>query len=678
TPDSVEGKIAASLNLGRVYRSMGLSGERASFDPFQKAEEYFSLSEKFANENFQSTGNEYYFGEVYLNTGLHFQSTSNFQKAEVYYNKAKDYFQKISNIPYYAFTLANIAVLKIKEGDQLARAIASGTSISNQEPKEFYDLAKTFLKEAINLFEDQRGSITNEIGRSTFFENKIVYYEYLIEILFNEGNYKEAFEFTERAKSRSFLDQILTKSINSEKVYSPEVQEYIKRERDLRNKINELREYPDSINVLAALNLEYKEVTDKIKELEPGYSTLISVDPLSVEEIQSLLPEKTGMIEFFLGRSFSAAFFVSKDSFIAKRISYGSTELSKMITDIQVLFYDYLNLKNRFWSDKVSDYEFEDLPVDTAAILAKWNLVQTPDKWQWNLVSIYGILFGQELTPAVQKVDNLIIIPHGSLHNFPFNALITSPAKVDLRKEKHIASPKFLIQEKSISVLPSSSLLKFSKEKREPGNLNALIIGDPIYPRASYKPLPNALAEAIYIYNVFGDNRALLLTRESATETAFKEKSKEFDIIHFGTHGVFYRSALDSRLLMTKTGADDGYLLTREIFELDINAALVMLSACESGQVGGFLEDRVSVGDEFTGLTRAFLFAGAESVVATLWRVDDSAAGRLTEIFYSNFVLENQSKLEALRSSQLKILSGELDPEWIHPFYWAPFVYTGY
>jgi len=138
------------------------------------------------------------------------------------------------------------------------------------------------------------------------------------------------------------------------------------------------------------------------------------------------------------------------------------------------------------------------------------------------------------------------------------------------------------------------------------------------------------------------------------------------DAVHLATHGLFEEEApLFSALLMNPATGQPSRLSLYEIVGMKIRARLVVLSACETG-VG-----KLQGGDEITGLTRTFLTAGADTVVASLWKVSDESTVMLMREFYRG--LKNGLKPGgALRASEIAVRE-----KYPHPFYWAPFVVTG-
>ena len=146
--------------------------------------------------------------------------------------------------------------------------------------------------------------------------------------------------------------------------------------------------------------------------------------------------------------------------------------------------------------------------------------------------------------------------------------------------------------------------------------------------------------------------QASVYLEKEATEEKAKSLSPQNDIIHFATHAELNENdPLSSAVLLARSDKEDGRLEVREIFRMDLKASLVVLSACETGL------GKLSSGDELVGLTRAFIYAGTPSVVASLWNVEDSSTAALMASFYKN--LKTMTKVEALRQAQLQLIRGD-------------------
>jgi CHAT domain-containing protein/tetratricopeptide (TPR) repeat protein len=251
------------------------------------------------------------------------------------------------------------------------------------------------------------------------------------------------------------------------------------------------------------------------------------------------------------------------------------------------------------------------------------------------------------LLPEIQDA-RLIIAPHGVLHYLPFAALPEGDG--------------YLIDRFSLRLIPSASTLVYLRigEPKKLGKLLAL--GNPDLGSRTLD-LPNAQVEAVTIAGMFPDSRALV--RGNATKTAVKELGNGFSMLHFATHGKFDANApLSSGLYLAKGAEPSGVLTVSDLYSLRWDVDLVTLSACETGL------GKVANGDDVIGLTRGFLYAGARSIVASLWEVDDAATAHLMESFYKN--LAEHDKREALRLAQI-----DTRQQFPEPWYWAAFNILG-
>jgi CHAT domain-containing protein len=159
----------------------------------------------------------------------------------------------------------------------------------------------------------------------------------------------------------------------------------------------------------------------------------------------------------------------------------------------------------------------------------------------------------------------------------------------------------------------------------------------------------------------------------AATEEAFRREAPTHRVLHLATYGVLNKhNPLFSFVELAPGGEHDGRLEVHEVFGMRLTADLVVLSACQTGLGSGTLSD-VPAGDDWVGLTRAFLHAGAGSVVATLWPVDDWATAALMERFYAEMALGARTS-DALARAQRALRAERATA---HPFYWAGFIIVG-
>ena len=264
-----------------------------------------------------------------------------------------------------------------------------------------------------------------------------------------------------------------------------------------------------------------------------------------------------------------------------------------------------------------------------------------------NALEAAGYLDGRRL---------LVIAPHAELHYLPFQALLVPGPQGEA----------FLIESYDIAYVPSASVWAqlARRDRRSHGQRLLAMAPQP-------EALINSAAEVKGISR--GARGAKVLIAEEATERRFRELAPDYDILHLATSGVLNRrNPLFSYVQLNGDAELDGRLEVHEIFGLQLSADLVVLSACETGLGAGRLSD-VPAGDDWVGLVRAFLYAGANSVVASLWPVDDEATAALMERFYRG-LRAGRSKSAALAQAQRALIA---EPSRGHPFYWAAFVLTG-
>ncbi len=277
-------------------------------------------------------------------------------------------------------------------------------------------------------------------------------------------------------------------------------------------------------------------------------------------------------------------------------------------------------------------------------------LERTIQGWSHQL---YDILF-HPIEGHLPHSGSLLIVPYGPLHLLPFHALFS----------EH----DYLIERYEISYLPAASmfLLQASADgtgtlKRQ-GRKKALVMG------YSYEgKLKHIKREASGIAKLLG-TRAYL--EGQATVTRLQQAGEGCAIIHLAAHGKNRAEAPDFSYLQLA----DAQLSVVDVFNLNLSAELVTLSGCETGLVviGG--------GDELFGLGRGFLYAGARSLLISLWNVEDESTAELMACFYQG-LLAGKSRAGALRDAQRALIAsartGKLPTSWAHPYFWAPFRLLG-
>ncbi len=593
--------------------------------------------------------------DAHLNLGNTYAQDGMLDSALASYRTAGALYERLGYRIQQALCLGNIGAIQTKRDD--------GTD------------AATALQRAIAIIEELRGNLSSIDVRSSFVSNKYHLYENLIGLLVDQGSLGDAFLYAERAKARSFLDLLGNKAIGESKKRPPGVAALVAEEKVLQDRMTALMGRADSLDRLNALLERHRDVLDALQRLDPEYASLKSIEPLTVRELQQQLPDSTGLVEYFLGENASFVFLIRRDTLIVRTLKIDRTfGLESRIDQIRKKLYSaFPSARTAFLSER----RLKDGMTPEQARQA-WRASVTDASWQFDLVSMYSILIAP-IAERLTDLRRLYIVPHGPLHHLPFQALV-APTNLDRTKNAHIPRPRYLVEDFAIAYLPSASVLKFAGERQVDSTERGLIIGDPVYADPVYrkKPLEGALIEADSVAKFFSTAR--VLKREAATEEEVKDVIGRSEFVHLATHGELNkRDPLKSRILlaaMQKSGTNDGNLTVAEVFNLDLHATLVTLSACQTAQVAGE-EGKFTPGDDLVGLTRSFLYAGTPSVIASLWFVDDAATLFWMTRFYDSWSATRMGKAEAARAAALAMLHAPRDPDWILPYFWGAFIYFG-
>jgi CHAT domain-containing protein len=475
--------------------------------------------------------------------------------------------------------------------------------------------AEGFYRKGITLVDSmvQRAS-TVSIQRRLLAQMSDIYSAYFA-LLCQQNRYDDALQILERVRGR--LETEALEHHESQIAHAPSPQE------------QELTR----LNV-ALINTDdpakRETITSEIysTELDIGPSRLANAaitQPVKLSQVQHVLAPDELLIEYVLADPYSYALAVTRTSVAAYQLKNRSTIESD-----------------------ASRYRDELRAKDADPTLAQ-------------------ALFDELLLPVQEyaKKRNLVIVPDGELHLLPFSAFV----------DKHA----YVISSHTIDIEPSSTAFELirdrlhesetaempylgvaawtqSKDRRNP-ILRA--ISGPA--RSEFVPLPESRIEVETIANDL-PHPSIILLGADATETHFKALSNESaDVIHLALHGYADLEYPDRSALIFAPepfGPDDGLLQAREIRSLHIRAKLVTLSACDTG-VGPVGEADVA------NLVNAFIEAGADSVVSTLWELQDQATEHLMSDFYSKLA-KHERKVDALRSAQLDLLN-----EGLPPYFWA-------
>jgi CHAT domain-containing protein len=262
-----------------------------------------------------------------------------------------------------------------------------------------------------------------------------------------------------------------------------------------------------------------------------------------------------------------------------------------------------------------------------------------------DLLNRLGDKLLQPIWEKLSGVDTLNIIPHGPLHALPFHALRQGD--------------RFLIETHAVSYAPSAAVLNYCWNKPSAPNGEKPFDGMPLLVGVPDERATQVAQEIQTLAALINGSKVLL--GEESTLERVQMAAPDCGLLHLAAHGLFRPEAP----LLSSIHLADKWMAVQDVYDLNLKASLVTLSACETGL--GHDEG----GDEMVGLVRGFLHAGANSLLVSLWMVDDKSMTDLMTRFYTHW-LAGKSKSQALRQAQLDLIA-----QYEHPYYWAPMILVG-
>lgn len=523
------------------------------------------------------------------------------------------------------------------------------------------------IQEALQIIESVRSRVTSEKLRITFLASKRAWYELDIDLRMRleekepgRGYAAAALETSERARSRGLLDLIAEGRINVQEGIAPELR---RREMELGARLSWIQEQiglaPDPASESATelrdqldeVGREMEQLEEEIRLQHPRYAEVRYPTPLRLGQIQGLLDEGTTLLEYFVGREGSFLFLVTREGFSAHRLPPADV----LRQNVQALRTTLLR-----------------------------SSILTLERFRREAGGLHDTLLGP-LAAALEHTPDLLISPDGPLTVLPFEVLLTDSSRGASYKDL-----SYLLREHSVSYVPSASVLAGLREPRPEAKVDGgmrkrlVAFGDPIYPAAQLAAsplrgpvspaaapqLPGTGREVDAIAGLYPEAEVARYVRGEATEENVKDNPllQTAQRIHFATHGLVdeARPHLSGLMLTRLPGSrEDGLLQVHEIFNLRLDADLVTLSACETG-----LGEQVT-GEGMVGLTRAFLYAGARSLIVSLWPVSDLSTPELMTSFYRHLG-DTRTKTAALRRAKLERID-----KGVEPHRWAPFILAG-
>ena len=489
--------------------------------------------------------------------------------------------------------------------------------------------ADAAYQNALGIIEQTARGFKSESLTSQFAANYAPIYADYLNVLFRQQRFAEAFTVSEQARARAFLDQLAAGPVDYRKGASADL---LQKSDDLRLELDKLRELQAQTEADVALSDEQRAQTltalkQQIQEREREYVEVFTRLQAASPELSTLDSVQTLTVP-------QVQALLDPDTTLISYYTLATTSYAFVITANGV--------------DCIA------LPVGQDQ-LAQWVRLFRDDETQGRGLQELGNAI---ITPLVAKIktSHVVIVPRNVLNYVPFVAIPLA--------DGGLFGQKFVL-----SYLPSASTLAYlAQSPAQPGKLLAL--GNPTDTSAA--PLKFADKEVQDVSSLLSGDA---FTGSEATLQRLLNQASDAGVLYIAAHGTFnQRAPLFSALHLTASGNDDGLLEAYEIYSLDLTkkTELVVLSACETG-IGGLTE-----GDEFSGLNRAFLYAGSPAVISTLWSVDDQATGLLMTKFFE-MRKQGQANAQAIQSAQEYIRTYQENGQtpYASPYFWAGFILTG-
>ncbi len=481
--------------------------------------------------------------------------------------------------------------------------------------------AEAYFKEAIKALEGVRSSLTIDAFKTSYFGEKLSIYNELINLLLEQRRLKDAFDFVERSKARALLDS-LTADATVTTQLSPRAEALSSDLIVLRERLNKLyvlaeEEGPAGESWADVRSLE-KEITELRQELDRllhVQQTKAALVP-SLKTLQESLSSSQVIVEFFALQDELMAFVVTKENLRCVRqlglVSEVSTHLERL----------------QFAMLRVAQGQAYEAMIGADVLLMRVNA---------SLAALHKqVIEPLELDAGVKQ---LILIPYGLLHAIPFSALYSGEA--------------YLGEQYLLALAPSAAVYLHCLSKDLSSSKALVAFGIP------FEDIPTVAQEITAVSELFADSDTFLA--EEASLNAFAHHATSARVLHIATHGVFR----PDNPMFSGLKFADGWLAARDLQSQQLSASLVVLSACETGL------NAQHAGDEVFGLARGFFFAGATTLVTSLWAVKDAQTSELMIAFYEA-LNQGSSVAEAMQKAQASVRRNHPNP-----YFWSAFSVMG-
>lgn len=539
------------------------------------------------------------------------------------------------------------------------------------------DLALQAFSESVEMIEKMRDqAIGGEQDRQRFFEKRSQPYGEIIELLQAQKRPGEALAYAERFKGRVLLDTLQSGRVNVSRAMSAQEQEKERRFQSelisLNTRISRENQKEKSDEALLKnLNLQLQKTRQEYEDFQftlyaahPELKTQRGqMQPLTLSDASALLPDAgSALLEFVVRDDNLLLFVITRKQGLQnpppQQTSLQANQLELQVYPLQVKRKELQSLTRSF----VNAISYRSAGYKASA----------------------ATLYNRLLKPAqaqLRNVRSLVIVPDDVLWELPFQALQSSPNR-------------FLVQDYAISYAPSLTVLREmsrkTKSKERSASATLLALGNPDIGKEAKRraeivemggrlePLPEAERQVKALAELYGTGQSKTYIGTEAREERVKEEAGRYRILHLATHGILNdASPMYSHLVLSQSSGgreEDGLLEAWEILRLELNAEMVVLSACDTAR------GKVSAGEGVIGLSWSMFVAGCPSVVVSQWKVESSSTTELMLEFHRRLKSGEKAmnalsgKSQALRQASLKLLRS---PEYRHPFYWAGFIVVG-
>ena len=494
-----------------------------------------------------------------------------------------------------------------------------------QEAQRHYQIARETL-------EMLRGGVHGEELKISFVKNRLEVYENLVDLCLASGTgaqaREEAWTYIEQSKSRGLLELITQQMTSAAPGANQDA--IFHKIRDLREQLNwyyhrieaeQLAQVPASDERLVALrdlaSKREKELLRALREMPPVAAEAAGVKPTAtvpLAAVREALGSNTTLVEYFRVHDRILAAVVT-----ANGVEIASITLAPRIAQIL----------------RMLQFQFSKFRLGPAYL----------QEFQGQLLeatrSHLNDLYTELIAPIRSKLETrrLIVVPHELLHYVPFHALFDGN--------------RYLIDSFTIAYAPSASIYVQHRRKQVNKTGHSLILGVPDSQAPAIYHELQAVAEIV--------PQAKLFLGASASEAILKEYGPRSRLIHIATHGFFRKD----NPMFSGIRLGESFLTLYDLYQLKLPAELITLSGCSTGL------NVIAAGDELIGLVRGLLSAGAQTLLLTLWDVNDSSTADFMKAFYTR-LLNRSDRAEALREAMVEIRQA-----YPHPYYWAPFVLVG-